>query len=151
MDETSFHQHYGHILPSEYEVVKENINQLLGALVIHKSNSPFASPIVLAKKKDGSLCLCMDYWQINNQTSKDAFPFPLTEESLDAPTGACWFPTIDLASGYNKVPVLELQRLTDQKQPFALCHQLMRLWSSPPSNNIKSSRRWCCRFCKKRA
>lgn len=96
--------------PSEYEVVKEHINQLLGAQVICESSSLFASPIVLVKKKYGSLRLCVDYQQLNSRTTKDAFPLPRIEESLDALTGARLFSTMDLASGYNQVPVAEADR-----------------------------------------
>lgn len=100
-------QHYRRIPPSKYEVVKKHINQLLGAQVIRESRSPYASPIVLVKKKDSSLCMCIYYRQLNNKTRKDAFPLPPIEESLDALTGACWFSTMDLASGYNQVLLME--------------------------------------------
>lgn len=61
---------------------------------------------MLVKEKD-SLHLCVDYHQLNAKTTWDAFPLPRIEESLDALTGACWFSTMDLASGYNQVPVTE--------------------------------------------
>ena len=51
--------------------------------MIRESSSPYASPIVLVKKKDGSLCMCVDYRQLNQKTCKDAFPLPCIEESLD--------------------------------------------------------------------
>lgn len=62
---------------------------------------------MLVKKKDGSLRMCVDYRQLNAKSRRDAFPLPRIEESLDALTGACWFSTLDLASGYNQVPVME--------------------------------------------
>lgn len=85
-------------------MVKDHIHQQLEAQVIRESN-PYASPIVLVKKKDGSLCMCVDYRPLNSKTRKDAFPLPHIKESLDALTGASWFSTMDLASGYNQVPV----------------------------------------------
>lgn len=94
-------QRYQRIPPSEYEEVKQHINQLLEAQVIRESSSPYASPIVLVRKKDGSLRMCVDYRQLNNRTRKDAFPLPRIDESLDALAGARWFSTLDLASGYN--------------------------------------------------
>nr|XP_043898190.1 uncharacterized protein LOC122779681 [Solea senegalensis] len=132
LDDTPIHQRYRRIPPSEYEV-KEHINQLLGAQVIRESCSPFASPIVLVKKKDGSLRLCVDYRQLNHRTRKDAFPLPRIEESLDALTGAQWFSTLDLASGYNQVPVAEADRPKTafctpfglfewNRMPFGLCN-----------------------------
>lgn len=84
-------------------------------------SSPYASPIVLVRKKDGSLRMCVDYRQLNSKTRKDAFPLPHIEESLDALTGACWFSTLDLASGYNQVPVAESDRAeTAFCTPFGL-------------------------------
>ncbi len=133
LDDTPICQRYRRIPPSEYEVVKEHINQLLDAQVIRESCSPFASPIVLVKKKDGSLRLCVDYRQLNSRTRKDAFPLPRIEESLDALTGARWFSTLDLASGYNPVPVAEADRPKTafctpfglfewNRMPFGLCN-----------------------------
>lgn len=104
VDDIPVRQRYRRIPPSEYEVVKAHINQLLEAQVIKESSSPYASPIVL-KKKDGGLRMCVDYRQLNSKTRKDAFPLPRIEESLDSLTGARWFSTMDLASGYNQVPM----------------------------------------------
>ncbi|XP_076740530.1 uncharacterized protein LOC143418699 [Maylandia zebra] len=133
LDDIPVRQRYRRIPPSEYEVVKEHINQLLGAKVIRESSSPYASPIVLVKKKDGSPRMCVDYRQLNNKTRKDAFPLPRIEESLDALTGAHWFSTMDLASGYNQVPVTEEDRPKTafctpfglfewNRMPFGLCN-----------------------------
>lgn len=133
LDDIPVRQRYRRIPPSEYEVVKEHINQLLGAEVIRESSSPYASPIVLVKKKDGSPRMCVDYRQLNNKTRKDAFPLPRIEESLDALTGARWFSTMDLASGYNQVPVTEEDRPKTafctpfglfewNRMPFGLCN-----------------------------
>ena len=133
LDDVPVRQRYRRIPPSEYEVVKEHINQLLEAQVIRESSSPYGSPIVLVKKKDGSLRMCVDYRQLNNKTRKDAFPLPRIEESLDALTGARWFSTLDLASGYNQVPVTEADRPKTafctpfglfewNRMPFGLCN-----------------------------
>lgn len=62
------------------------------------------------RKKDGGLRLCVDYRLLNSKTRKDAFPLPRIEESLDALSGARWFSTLNLASGYNEVPVAEPDR-----------------------------------------
>lgn len=133
MDEAPVRQRYRRIPPSEYEVVKAHIHQLLKAQVIRESCSPFASPIVLVKKKDGSLRLCVDYRQLNAKTRKDAFLLPRIEESLDALAGARWFSTMDLASGYNQVPVTERDKVKTafctpfglfewNQMPFGLCN-----------------------------
>ncbi len=116
LDDVSVRQRHRRVPPSEYEVVRAHINQLLESQVIRESCSPYASPIVLVKKKDGGLRLCVDYRQLNAKTRRDAFPLPRIEESLDALTGACWFSTMDLSSGYNQVPVTE-----GDKQKTAFC------------------------------
>ena len=133
LDETPVRQRYRRIPPSEYETVKAHIHQLLEAKVIRESSSPFASPIVLVKKKDGTLRLCVDYRLLNSKTRRDAFPLPRFEESLDALSGARWFSTLDLASGYNQVPVAEKDKMKTafctpfglfewNRMPFGLCN-----------------------------
>lgn len=133
LDDVPVRQRYRRIPPSEYEAVKAHINQLLESQVIRESSSPYASPIVLVRKKDGSLRLCVDYRLLNSKTRKDAFPLPRIEESLDALSGARWFSTIDLASGYNQVPVAEQDRpktafctpfglFEFNRMPFGLCN-----------------------------
>lgn len=80
VDEIPVCQRYSHIPPSEYKAAKAHIHQLLDIQVIRESSSPFASPIVLVKKKDVSLWLCVDYLLLNSKTSKDAFPLPRIED-----------------------------------------------------------------------
>lgn len=133
VDDTPVRQRHRRIPPSEYETVRAHINQLLESQVIRESCSPYASPIVLVKKKDGSLRLCVDYRQLNAKTRRDAFPLPRIEESLDALSGARWFSTLDLASGYNQVPVSERDKSKTafctpfglfewNRMPFGLCN-----------------------------
>lgn len=133
VDEAPVRQRYRRIPPSEYEAAKAHIHQLLKAQSIRESSSPFASPIVLVKKKDGSLRLCVDYRLLNSKTRKDAFPLPRIEESLDALSGARWFSTLDLAAGYHQVPVTEKDKMKTafctpfglfewNRMPFGLCN-----------------------------
>lgn len=133
IDDVPVRQRYRRIPPSEYDTVKAHIHQLLETQVIRESCSPYASPIVLVKKKDGTLRLCVDYRQLNRKTRKDAFPLPRIEESLDALSGARWFTTMDLASGYNQVPVTEGDKAKTafctpfglfefNRMPFGLCN-----------------------------
>ncbi|KAL7834629.1 hypothetical protein SRHO_G00288760 [Serrasalmus rhombeus] len=133
LDDVPVRQPYRRIPPSQYETVKAHIQQLLDSQVIRESSSPFSSPIVLVSKKDGSLRLCVDYRQLNAKTRRDAYPLPRIEESLDALCGAKWFSTLDLASGYNQVPVAEKDKSKTafctpfglfefNHMPFGLCN-----------------------------
>ena len=68
--------------------------------VFRESRSRFASPIVLAKKKDGSLCFCVDYRRLNAHTIIQPYPIPHLEESLEAVTEKRYFMSLDMESGY---------------------------------------------------
>ena len=83
---------------------------MLTSGVIHPSNSPGASPVVMVKKKDGSLRFCVDFPQFNSSTIKYARPLPRFDDLLDALHGARWFSTLDLKSGYWQVPIMERDR-----------------------------------------
>jgi hypothetical protein len=72
---------------------------------IQESSSPWAAPIVLVRKKSGNIRLCVDYRKLNQQTKKDAYPLPRTQDCLDAMTGAIIFSTLDMTAGYNQVPI----------------------------------------------
>lgn len=74
------------------------------------SQSPWASPIVLVKKKNGSLRFCVNYWKLNKITRKDAYPFPRFDDTLDTLADARWFSTLDLISSYWQVEVAPADR-----------------------------------------
>ena len=133
LDDKPVRQRYRRLPPSDYDAVKTHLRQLLDSQVIRESSSPYASPIVLVRKKNGSLRMCVDYRMLNSKTRKDAFPLPRIEESLDALSGAQWFSTLDLASGYNQVPVTDRDRpktafctpfglFEFNRMPFGLCN-----------------------------
>lgn len=112
-DDIPVRQPYRRLPPSQYEVVKKHIKQLLDSQIVRESSSPYSSPIVVVTKKDGSIRLCVDYRQLNAKTRKDAYPLPRIEESLDELSGEKWFSNLDLASGYNR-----WRRKISSKQPF---------------------------------
>ncbi|KAL5968234.1 Transposon Ty3-G Gag-Pol polyprotein [Taenia solium] len=98
------------IPPPLLEDVNRPLNEMISDNVIRPSKSPWASPITLVKKSDGSLRLCVDYRKLNAVTKKDAFPLPHINDSLDFLHGANWFSTLDLKSGYWQVEVAEADR-----------------------------------------
>ena len=86
-------------LRTEQTCVKE---MLLGGQ-IEPSDSPWASPVVLVTKKDGSTRFCVDYRQLNSLTVKEAYPLPRIDDSLRLLGNQQWFSIMDLASGYWQV------------------------------------------------
>ena len=114
------------------EEVNSQIDEMLSKGVIEPSTSPWASNIVLVKKKDGSTRICIDYRRLNAVTEKDAYPLPRIDEVLDQLAGNAWFSTLDLFTGYWQVEVDAEDRpktaFTTRKglfqfrqMPFGLC------------------------------
>ena len=84
---------------------KEAIDKLWKQGSIRPSTSPWASPIVLVRKKDGKVRTCVDYRRLNSVTKKDAFPIPRVQDCLDAVAGAVLFSTMDITAAYNQIPM----------------------------------------------
>ena len=103
-DYTPIKDHYRHIPLHQYEEVRKH---LLDVGVIRRSNSPWASPVVLVRKKDGSLRFCIDLRKLNARTIKDAYSLPHIEDTLDSLNGACIFTSLNLKSGYWQVELDE--------------------------------------------
>jgi len=87
----------------ERDYIAQEVKNLLDKGYIRPSMSPWGAPVVLAKKKDGTLRFCVDFRKLNEMTKKDAYPLPRIEECLDSLNGSKYFSTMDLASGYWQV------------------------------------------------
>jgi len=115
------------------EKVSEMIDTMEKQGVVQPSASPWASPVVLVPKKDGSLRFCVDYRRLNSVTRKDVYPLPRVDDILDAVGGTQYFSTLDLAFGYWQVELDEAAREKSAfttfkglyeftRMPFGLCN-----------------------------
>jgi hypothetical protein len=93
------------------EEFDQEIKTMLNKKIIEPGHSPWASPVVLVRKKDGSLRFCVDYRKLNEMTKTDAYPLPRIDETLEALSGARFFTTLDLLSGYWQVGLTPEARL----------------------------------------
>ena len=75
---------------------------------IRPSVLPWGVPVLFIKKKDGTLRMCIDYWQINKVTFKNKYPLPKIEDLFDKLNGASVFSKIDLRLGYYQLRVKEV-------------------------------------------
>lgn len=94
----------------ERYLVRQIVDDLLTNDIIEPSVSPYASPILLVKKKTGDMRLCVDYRKLNAITVKDKFPLPRIEDQLERLAGNDCFTTLDLKSGYHQLKVAKSSR-----------------------------------------
>ena len=88
-----------------WDEMERAIHELLALGHIKPSSSPFASSVVLVKKKDGSLHMCIDYRALNKKTLKNRYPIRHINELMDELRGAKLFSKIDLRSRYHQIQV----------------------------------------------
>ena len=89
----------------EMDTVKETLDDLEAHGFIQPSTSPFAAPVLLVKKADGSMRMCVDYRDLNKITIKNKYPLPRIEDLFDRVHGAKWFSKLDLRSGYHQIRI----------------------------------------------
>lgn len=108
--------------------MREMVESMQEQGVIQPSCSPWASPVVLVPKKDGTLRFCVDYRRLNAVTKKDVYPLPRVEDLLSSLGGAKYFTSLDLASGYWQV---ELDDDARQKSAFTTYNGLYEFVRMP--------------------
>ena len=121
--------------------------------IIRPSQSPWASPVVLQRKKDGTWRFCIDYRKLNEVTEKDNYPLPRIQEILDTLGGAKYFSKLDFQGGYYQVPIDESDK---PKTAFVTRDQLWEynvmpqgIKNGPPTfqriiNNVLGQLQWTC-------
>ena len=90
---------------AEAAEVEKQLTDYVSRGFIRSSSSPWASPILLVKKKDGAMRMCVDYRALNAVTIKNKYPLPRVDELFDQLHGASYFTKIDLRSGYHQVRI----------------------------------------------
>jgi len=101
--------------PAELEIIHKEVLEMLKNKVIRHSSSPWAAPVTLAPKPDGSIRFCVDFRKLNAVTRKDVYPLPRIDETLETMRGLEFYTSIDLASGYWQV---EIQEQHKEKSAF---------------------------------
>src|SRR5882724_9264544 len=104
-DQTPPHSHIYPLSGIELGLLREFLDDMLGKGFIRSSQSPGSAPVLFAKKKDGTLQLCVDFQNLNKITQKDQYPIPLVTNLLDQLGRTKVYTKLDLHAGYLNVHV----------------------------------------------
>ncbi|KAK8767610.1 hypothetical protein V5799_005610 [Amblyomma americanum] len=132
-DAAPLHRRPYRVSSAERTVMNQEVDKMLAKDIIEPSSSPWSSPVVLVKKKDGSWRFCVDYRHLNRTTKKDVYPLPRIDDALDCLHGGKYFSSIGLRSGYWQIAVDEKDRENTafvtpdglyqfKVMPFGLCN-----------------------------
>ena len=120
---------------AQEEALRKQLDKLLESKIIRPSSSPFAAPICLVKKKDGTLRLCVDYRSLNRITKNLIYPIPQVQDTLDRLGKASLYSILDLNQGFFQLAIneedIEKTAFTTPLGNFAFCRLPMGLKSSP--------------------
>ncbi|XP_071051474.1 uncharacterized protein [Onthophagus taurus] len=100
-------QRYYPVNPIVQRHIDEELQNMLDLGVVEPSDSPWSSPILLVKKKDGSFRFCVDFRRLNGVTERDAYPIPYVSDTLNKLRNAKYLSTLDIKSAYWQIPVDE--------------------------------------------
>lgn len=101
-DHTPVRRTYTSIPKPFHKEVKEYLEDLLNRGWIRKSKSNYSSPIVCVRKKDWTLRLCCDYWELNQKSIPDRHPIPRIQDMLNSLQGSAWFSVLDQGKAYHQ-------------------------------------------------
>ena len=128
---------YRRIPPNLYQEVKKYIDDLVTNGWVRESFSSYSSPIVVVRKKDGSMRMCVDYRALNLKTVSDAQPIPRIQDILDSLGGQQWFSTLDMSKAYHQGYIDErFRHLTAFATPWTLLEWIripFGLRNAPPA------------------
>lgn len=136
-DTCPFRERSHWLTPADIDDVRRHIQELMATGVVKESRSPYASPIVIARKKNGSVPICVDYRTLNKRTVPDQYTMPRIEDALKCLSGNKWFSVLNLRSGYYQIAMAEKKEKTAFICPvrfFQLLGPLLRfrgLWRKP--------------------
>ncbi len=116
-EDKPFRERSRRLPPADLEDVRQHLEKLKGAEIIAESRSPYASPIVVVRKKNGQIRMCVDYRTLNRRTVPDQYTVPRIEDALACLNGSKWFSVLDLRSGYYQIPMSE----ADQEKTAFIC------------------------------
>lgn len=119
--------------PVEHAVVRQFVEDGLKQGIIEPSSSPWSAPLIIIKKPDGSTRVCVDYRGLNSVTKKNAYPLPRIDDAYQFLCGANYFSTLDLKSGFWKIPMEDSDKCKTaftcrmghyqwKVMPFGLCN-----------------------------
>lgn len=139
-DEILVHQNPRRLAAEQRRVVQEIVDNWIAEGIVQPSNSDYASPIVLTKKKNGDPRLCVDYRMLNKKVIRDRYPLPLMEDQLDKLSEARVYCVLDLKDGFFHVSIDKGSRRYTSfvtpdgqfeflKAPFSDCATLRRYFS----------------------
>jgi len=96
--------------PAMQAVIDMEVEKMLQEGIIEPFSSPWSSPVVVVRKRDGTHRFCIDFRRVNEITTPDAYPLPQITATLDKLRGAKYLTTLDLKSGYWQVPLAQDSR-----------------------------------------